>query len=883
MNIYNKCRKLIFSVVVLLTVASAYGQKKAFYDVRKGNTIDEKRQEAVRDSSDRLKADIHLSGSSAAITGKDRVGTLGKMNSDYYDYSSGLQLSFPVVQGKLYFFGNETLDGGRTPSQYYVGSTETQHILSSSDADAITSFLNSRYGAAFDAGTAAEFVPRYHSKKFNNGIDWLINGANKLTLFSNITLSKSEYLNRDGQGFRFSSMAYDQVKNEIETGLQWSSAFSESLHADFSASYISIKDRRDPLGNANMPQVQIAGRTPGTLIFLGTDREASIYDSDQKVWTFDANIRWTFDEHDFLFGTQNELRDITFTYLSGWNGRIDYLSIEDFLNSNPYRVRGGYNYTNSSRQYILDNGGSDFNLNNFNVYIQDKIQVNKQLTVTPGLRANMVYLPTRPQLSDKVKDIWADPNFGTTYSYTPLNRIDNKFLNRVDLLPRIDIDFDLFADKSLIIRAGAGIFTGELPISWLAYAYRHTGDLYGDYSQRADDEPFSPNLDPLKPGQEGIADYIGQTGVILNNPNSGSTELDLIDNEFEMPKFFKTSLGIDYTVAGWKFGIEGMYQKTMKDILFQQVNVKDNPLWYGFDTEHRQPVYTGSVDPRFSSIYLMSNTKEGYQYYLKATVNKEFDFGLLFDAQYTYGESKDIKAGTNSSMEANRQLTASLIPNNPELAYSNSDIRHQIAAKVAYNMQWGKAGKTNVSLILDAKSGTPFTYGIVNHNIQGNSQYVSLIYIPTRDEAIRFFKDADGVTAQQQADAFNKFIDGDDYLKGKRGEFTERNAGRTPWNVRADLCLSHEFVTNKEKMQSLTVSMDVINLTNLLSKSWGKQYFTSETFNSTASVGLVPVLPFPQQNADNYPVYTFDEPGSPYSIDYFASRARLQFGIKYSF
>lgn len=84
-------------------------------------------------------------------------------------------------------------------------------------------------------------------------------------------------------------------------------------------------------------------------------------------------------------------------------------------------------------------------------------------------------------------------------------------------------------------------------------------------------------------------------------------------------------------------------------------------------------------------------------------------------------------------------------------------------------------------------------------------------------------------------------------------------------------------------MQTLTFSADVINLTNLLSKNWGKQYFASEAFNSTASVGLVPVLPFSEQNTGNYPVYTFADPGKPYSIDYFASRARLQLGVKYSF
>lgn len=883
MNLYRIKQQVLLATMVLLMSVSAYAQHSGF-DVRLEANDAQSKPQTIRDSVHTVKGILFGSAGNATLTGKERIGSLGKMNSDYYDYNTGLQLSFPLLKDKLFFFGNETLSGSRNPSQYISGTDETAHILSKTDEDAIRQYLKNRYGDAFDTGTAGEFSPRMHSKSFYNGIDWLIDTNHKLTLFNHTLLSKAEELPRDRQGFRFSSMGYDQVTKRIESGAEWKSRWSDNLFANVSVGYTLFEDRRDPSGNPNMPQVQIAGRTPGTMIYLGTDREASIFDTEQKSWKVSADIHWNFKNHAFLFGTQNEFFDVDYGYISGWNGRIDYLSIDDFLKSNPYRVRGSYNYANNDRDYILNNPAARFKLNNYSIYLQDEITLSDVLKLTPGLRVSLTDLPDKPLLSEKTKDIWADPNFGTTYSYTPLNRITNDFFNQVRFSPRVDLEYDPFKDKSLIIRAGAGLFTGEVPFSWLAYAYRHTGDTYGDYSQRADEDPFSPGLDPLKPGQNGIGDYIQQSGVVLNNPNSGQTELDLIDNDFQMPNYFRGSFGVDYTTKdNWKFSLEGMYEKTLKDIFFQQVNIKDEPFWYGFDTEHRQPVYKGSVDPRFSSIYLMSNTDQGYKYSIRASINKAFNNGLTIDATYTYGMSKDLMAGKSSSMEANRQMTPSLIPNNPELAYSNSDIRHRINASVGYDIQWGKAGKTNVALHLDASSGSPFTYGIVNYTIQGNSQYVSLVYIPKQEEVIRFFKDRTGATAVQQAEALNRFIDGDDYLKGRRGRFTERNAGRTPWNVRADLRLAHEIVTNKEKIQTLTVSADVINLTNLIYKSWGKQYFASEAFNSTASVGLVPVLPFTEQNAGNYPVYTFVDPGKPYSTDYFASRARLQLGIKYSF
>lgn len=192
-------------------------------------------------------------------------------------------------------------------------------------------------------------------------------------------------------------------------------------------------------------------------------------------------------------------------------------------------------------------------------------------------------------------------------------------------------------------------------------------------------------------------------------------------------------------------------------------------------------------------------------------------------------------------------------------------------------------GKTTASLFFSAQSGSPFSYGIVNNSIQGLSQQVSLAYIPLAAEAVSYFKDIPTATAQQQAAAFNQFIDGNKYLSSRRGMFTERNQARTPWNIQADLHLAHEIFVSNSKKQSLSLSADIINLTNLINKDWGIQYFSPNTFNSTSSVGLTPTLFPPQQNAGNYPVFTFNNPGQPYSIDYFGSRVQMQIGLRYSF
>eukprot|EP01133_Synstelium_polycarpum_P002870 gene2870-3296_t len=852
------------------------------YDVKIGNFTGGSVNAVTKSGTNTLSGSVYGFGRNATLTGKDRVGTLGKMNPDFYDYQAGLRIGFPLIKDKLFFFSNEEVTRRQDPQQLVAGSAETSAILSLEDANAITkaNYLNT--------GTAGDFNTYSKSVKFFNRLDWNISGQHQLAIRNNTIVSQATHMDRDQQDFRFSSMAFLQKNNQSSTVAELKSRFNNSLSGNLLLGYTIVNDSRHPQGDPSLPQVQIAGRTPGTTIYLGTDREASIFDMKQRTLELTANLNWNMGKHTLTLGTHNEFYNITYGFVNAWNGRVDYLSIEDYLNNNPYRVRGAYNYTNNSRDYILDHPGAKFNMNLYSLYFQDEIRVSDKLKVIPGLRADMAYLGDKPELSDKVHDALADPNFGSTYTCTPLSRITNQYLNKVQLSPRVGFRYDWFGDQSLILRGGAGLFTGRIPMAWIAYAFYNNGNNYGAIDQKADQKPFVPGTNPLKGGANGIADFIQQNGTVVNNKNSGKTQVDLIDNDFVMPQVLRTSLGIDYTTEDqWKFGIEAIYTKTIKDVLFQQLNVRDNPTYYGYDKFHQQPVYSGTTDPAFSNVYLLSNTSQGYRYSLTATIGKNIADVLQASVSYTYGQSKDLSNGVRNSMESNWQLNQALVPNKPVLSNSNFDIRHRIVSSISYNKVWERAGRTNISLFFSAQSGSPFTYGIVNNSIQGLPQQVSLSYIPERDEAVRFFKDlvsgGQMISAAQQASDFNSFIDGNTYLSGRRGQFTERNKGRTPWNLQADVHIAHDLFVNANKKQFITFTADVINLTNLLNKEWGVQYFSPNTFNSTSSVGLTPSLFPPQQNAGNYPSFTFNNPGKPYSIDYFNSRTQLQFGLRYTF
>lgn len=852
------------------------------YDVKIGNFTGGSVNAVTRSGTNTLSGSVYGFGRNAALTGKDRVGTLGKMNSDFYDYQSGFRIGFPLIKNKLFFFSNEEITKRQDPAQLKAGEAETVQILSLADANAIST------SNLMAAGTAGDFNTYSKSHKFFNRLDWNINDHHQLAVRNNTIISEATHMDRDQQDFRFSSMGFLQKNNQSSTVAELKSRFEHGLSGNLLVGYTRVNDTRDPLGDPSLPQVQIAGRTPGTTIYLGTDREASIFNMKQRTLELTANLSWNLGKHTLTMGTHNELYKINYGFVNAWNGRVDYLSIEDYLSNNPYRVRGAYNYTNNNREDILANPGAVFNVNMYSAYFQDEIRVSDKLKVIPGLRADMTDLPEKPELSDKVQNALADPYFGNTYSYTPLSRIQNKYLNKVQLSPRVGFRYDWFGDQSLILRGGAGLFTGRIPMAWIAYAFYNTGNSYGGFDQKADQKPFVPGSNPLKGGANGIGDFIAANGAVTDNRNSGKTQADLIDNGFVMPQVLRTSLGIDYSTASqWKFTLEGIYTKNIKDVLFQQLNVQDNPTYYAYDKNRQQPVYSGTVDPRFSNTYLLSNTSKGYRYSLTGSISKSIAEVLQASVSYTYGASKDLSNGVRNSMESNWQLNQSLVPNNPTLANSNFDIRNRIVSTISYTKAWNKANKTNVSLFFSAQSGSPFTYGIVNNSVQGLPQQVSLAYIPQREEAVRFFRDrisgGQTITALQQAADFNKLIDGDTYLSSRRGNFTERNKGRTPWNVQADLHVSHDLFVSTTGKQFITLTADVMNLTNLISKNWGIQYFSPNTFNSTSSVGLNPVLFPPQQNTGGYPVYEFTSPGKPYSIDYYGSRTQVQLGARYTF
>ncbi len=844
------------------------------YDVKLGNFLGGSINAVTRSGSNNVEGSMYFYGRNAAITGRNRVGDNSKMPNSFGDYIYGGRIGLPVIKDKLFLFTNMEYTKRTDPVFYNAGDQGS--LVNSTVAQQISDFVRSKYG--FNTGSSDQYTNFSESSKLFNKLDWKINDKHTLSVKNNTVFSHASNLERDAANFRFSSMDFVQKNTSSTTTLELKSRFNDKLNNNLVLGYSSIHDYRDPTSqNAMFPQVEIAYN--GGTILLGNDREATVFNMRQKTFEITDNLTYKSGHHTFLLGTHNELYNIDYGFVNALNGRISYKSLNDFYNANPARIRGTYSLAGEDRQNLFDNPYAHYKVNLLSAYFQDEINWGR-LRLTPGVRVDYTDLPDKPVLSPKVTSSPADLYYGNTYTYTPLSQLTNNYLNKPTISPRLGFNLDLTQDRSLVMRGGSGIFVGRIPFAWLGYAYYNDGVGFGSYDYNAPTAAqLSANGDPLI------------SGNFPKWQNSSKVQVDLIDNNFKMPRVWRSSLGFDYTLSGYKFTLEGIYTKVLYDLKFQQVNKTDNVTYYSYDTNHEMPVYTTNINSNFSNAYMLSNTKEGYRYNLTAQLSKAYNFGLNFFVAYTYGDAKDITNGIRNSMESNWQMNQSLTPNDPKLTTSNFAIKNRIVANLGYSVPLSQSNRLSANVYFNAQSGNPFSWGFVNSTIANTGQAAGLAYIfKDAAEATKYIapiKDASGnilvSTAQQVAD-YEKFISGNQYLNSRRGKFTERNGDFTPWNIQADFRIMDEIRLSEKSKNTLQISFSIINATNLLNKDWGKVYFVPNTFNSTSSVGLTKVgnVAAGQPSAGD-PVYNFKTPGLPYTIDQFASRFQGQLGIRYNF
>ena len=822
------------------------------FDVKQGNSTGANINAVTRSGTNQLHGSIYGFGRNQIITGKS-VDDSRTPIADYHDFQSGFRIGGPIKKNKAFVFLNYETARRSEPVLNAPGDISSNIPLEI--AQQISDTLRSRYG--YDPGSFGALDNERLSDKFFLRFDFNLGKKHQLVIRDNFVTASADQLERTSSSLNFESQGFTHHSNTNSLVTELKSQFNSQVSNHLIVGFNSVNDRRTFSGDV-FPHVQITYNTSNS-IFLGTFREASIFGVGLNTTQITDNLSIYKNKHTITVGTNNDIYAIEYRFLTAWNGRWEYSSLENFFADQPRRIRGVYHFDDNSFDFNRNNPSADFHVLLLSGYVQDKYKVNDRLSVTGGIRLDLQVQP------DKVED---NPEVLGTPAF---NGFNNDFGGVPQINPRFSFSWTINEKETHQLRGGSGLFTGRIPFAWYAYAHYISGINYGNIDLKPDSTlPITTNLSDLRAQQPNLA------------------EINLIDNDFKLPRIWSTNIAWDWKLAkGFTFSLEALYSKTLNDVLFQSLNLKDSTA--SFSGADDRTYYLGSgedrrINPNFTNVFLLTNTNQGYKYNVTVSISKQFGIhGNLF-AAYTYGESKDLVNGVRNSLAANFNRNQAVNPNQPDLAYSNFDVRHRVIGSGIYNKQWSDKHKSSFNVIYTAQAGSPFSFIYSGDLNNDGASRNDLVYVPASQDEIVLqpITDANGavlVSAQTQWEQLDAYIENDPYLSTIRGEYSERNGGRTPWNNQIDLRFSHYLYPNKDHNDRFfEFTLDIINFGNLLNREWGLKTFVPNRTNSSFQL-----LDF-KGIENGEPTFQFDNlTETPWQVDPFNSRWQAQLGIRYTF
>ncbi|WP_258096080.1 TonB-dependent receptor [Salinibacter sp. 10B] len=582
---------------------------------------------------------------------------------------------------------------------------------------------------------------------------------------------------------------------------------------------------------------------------------------------------------------------------------------------------------------------SDFNAVKLGFYAQDQWQVTDRFRLTFGLRADIPKILKDPGMAP-------DANSATLYG-TDLASSDfegpsvSSFYDlkgaragempdwRAFWSPRAGFNYALDEDRTTQIRGGTGVYTSRLPFVWPGGAFLNDGVS----SDVAVGLGFAGPI-PLRRPANGLTKFddagIFGGGAFGATPPSSVDELTPTGNlfifrdDFSYPRLWRTTLAIDRQLPFGLVGtLEGQYSSQLQDIVTRNVNLKQPNANLEGPTGDDRPIYRAeqysdesiTIDSRYGDIFLMDNTTRGYSYEVTARLQKEatpvWDGGTMRGrVSYTYGDARSLNTyggdTVGSLWDGNEHVNGT---NNLTLGRSEYALGHQVQVSVMYRQEVTENVSTNLSLYYSGSSGRPFSYTIGSVTdpaaeiMIGDEGGSPLFYMPQEVSQFNLqpiTDDDDNVlrTVEQQRADLAQFVENVEYLNSNRGEYTERNGDRTPFEGVVDLNFavnySGEFLG---RTQRLTFTADIYNFSSLLGDvfgtDWGYRYASQGSFSPVEFAGFEDPdddgNPTPTYQSglgsregaiiqDKEDIFNLRTSGTTYSSLY-----QVQLGVKYTF
>ena len=888
------------------------------FDVRQGNFTGAGVNTVVKSGTNDFKGTVYDYTRGTSLTGYNAgPSTISKTPFTYRQ--TGASLGGPIIKNKLFFFLSGEEERISQPATTYVASAPGVSGATVSQASAATLNQIANYlenlpaPYKYNPGPYQGYNYDTYSDKVTAKIDWNIDKNNTLSAkyfylksygdhpVSNSNSGISNFGSRAaspttlpfyGSGYR--------INNNFNIGIvELDTRISSTISNRLTAGYSALRDFRASLGgNTAIPLVDIGNGTTSATGQIITPSNATLTTFGYELFTagniLSTNISQFSDDltlfegkHQITIGTNDQIQSYKNGFAPNYNGVYVYNSASDFLNGLPAA-------TYATRFSALSDGSfpyAQIKAGIYSVYAQDKWNPTDNLKITYGIRADYDVFPTQLAANTNAAALTFQQGIQVDPSKLPSNK--------VQISPRLGFNWDVYGDQNTQVRGGAGLFSGPVPFVWISNQASNNGLLFGSYS-------IKQGVASNTPAQN--QELIFNPNVNANRPAPGtgaantSYELDVVNPNLKYPKILRSDLALDQRLPGGIIAtIEGEYAKDINAIYMENLVVSDGyatipgpegQIRYNSPNTTPAASVATAQNPSITGLYYLTNTNQGYSYFVTAQLQKSFTNGWYFNAAYTHSGSMDVNDGgsTASTIWSSRPVGGN--PNADNLSNSSYIQPNRIIASASYKKEYWAHTSTTVGLIFEVANNGAVSYvtsgDINNDGSSGND----LMWVPKNQGDIELVKDfaADPRTPAQIWTQLNNFINQDYYLSQHRGAFAQRNGIILPYFSRFDFHAAQDFYVMVGKSKNtIEISADIINVGNLISRNWG---LYQDSFNG-ASSGNVTILSYkgidPATGHAEYSFPYFDKTNFiPVTKSFIydtsqLSRYQAQIGIRYIF
>ena len=826
------------------------------YDVRQSGFTGGGINAVTKSGTNEFKGSVYSYITSTSLKG-NRVGNTVFAVDDGHNDTYGMTLGGPILKDKLFFFVNgEFEDNVTVGPNALAGDGSTPYTTTNrrpqiEQLESLSDYMQKSYGLT--TGPWQGYNVKTPAFRILARLDWNINDNHKF----NVRFTKS---NRKSSSAASASRSVPSNRSTDIYGGHQNTYGSNSNYgmSSLSSRYYAEYKFTSIAGELNSKFGKVNNTLRGTYSFQDQPRSTEYGDNYPVVeilmndgqdhyptWAYTGDI-FTYgnlaqtkttvitDEMNVTLGKHNLFAGIQYEHNFAANGYAQAAAGYYTFEATPEEAaagdwatvfgRGprtfGITYGNNAAHSMFT---SEMKTNQWSFYVQDNISWSERFRMSVGFRME---LPSYPSLANNYNDDFYKIDFGGRHF-----RTDNVPDASLSFSPRVGFNWDINGTRKYILRGGTGLFVGRMPFVWLVSAVGNSGMGQTTYWATQNNGAILPSFTM---SQDDMLKQINATSstTIPSSPTIQSEDL-------RMPKTWKASLAFDAKLP-WDidFTLEGIYNWDLNPVVVSNANV----YWDGtstVDLGHGDFRHKMSTNNKQNPYVLENAGTKAHYASLSFQLHKAFDFGLDLNASYTLQTAKSYTEGIGDQVSSayNNYRNSINAVNDNETGYATYVAPNRLLVSATYKLKESKNVTNTFSLLYDAYqygylgqySYSRYSY-IFNSNVNNDpSAPGNLIYVPASRQELNGwdFKDngmVDGevYTADMQRDDFWNFIQQDDYLKNRTGQYAERGGAKMPWHHQLDFKYMRDMSVKWGKTKhTLQLGMDIENLLNFLCKDWG--------------------------------------------------------------